>query len=460
MKRIGVFIVYLLFLPLVLMGDIVKSNHSGGAKVGFSLLVMIVFGLYWLGFYQGLIGTGQQLLYEFGVIDSLIDIPVSGTSMLPTIKDGAVITLHSPKKFGLDRGDAVSFTNDETGGLHYLKRIVGLPGERISIQNGSVLINNQALKEPYILNNLPTYGNSFLLDCEEKTIPEGHYFVMGDNRTVSSDSRVVGFVAQDDIDGVQKSSVKPTFATRAETLASLPNTIDPSVLLSRINNKRVGEDKLPVITNSVLSQIAFDRAGQIAANPSLWKNSLSPLSDILSARAYRYNLIHEFVTFGYLTEGDVITQILESEKDRTSLMSREITEMGVGIVTMQSGVCSVPVIVVIGSWPSVPTYDQKVIDQWMENVESLDKLIGNMQTWVGQPDADQKVVQSIISKGADAHVIASRIHTKMINSQWIDAADYKDIETYKKLVDEVNELLSKEFGDVQGVSTIYQGRVL
>jgi len=68
-----------------------------------------------------------------------------------------------------------------------MKRIIGMPGERIAIKSGYVKINGKILKEPYTLNNLPTFGNSFLSDCVEYTVPAESFVVMGDNRTVLND---------------------------------------------------------------------------------------------------------------------------------------------------------------------------------------------------------------------------------------------------------------------------------
>jgi signal peptidase I len=113
-------------------------------------------------------------------------IRVDGTSMLETLQDGdrLAATIIDGKLFGYNRGDVVICTYP--GADHYcVKRVIGLPGEEISIKEGTVYINGEALDEPYL-----THKSTDSMDKYQ--IPEGAYFVMGDNRPVSLDSRAVG----------------------------------------------------------------------------------------------------------------------------------------------------------------------------------------------------------------------------------------------------------------------------
>lgn len=100
---------------------------------------------------------------------------------------------HNPQ-----RGDVVVFkppiSEDE-----FIKRIIALPGETISVKNGKVYINGNLLKEDYIA--IYTSANSFLAEGQEYLLPEGNYFVMGDNRPASSDSRAWGPITKKDITG-------------------------------------------------------------------------------------------------------------------------------------------------------------------------------------------------------------------------------------------------------------------
>ena len=113
-------------------------------------------------------------------------IKVEGESMLDTLRDGdrLAATIIDGKLFGYSRGDVVICIYP--GEDHYcVKRVIGLPGEAIEIKKGVVYIDGEALDEPYI-----THKSADSMDAYQ--IPEGAYFVMGDNRPISLDSRAVG----------------------------------------------------------------------------------------------------------------------------------------------------------------------------------------------------------------------------------------------------------------------------
>lgn len=113
-------------------------------------------------------------------------IRVDGESMLETLQNGdrLAATIIDGKLFGYNRGDVVICTYPNAD--HYcVKRVVGLPGETISIRQGYVFIGEEPLDEPYLIHR-----GSGSMDAYQ--IPEGAYFVMGDNRPISLDSRAVG----------------------------------------------------------------------------------------------------------------------------------------------------------------------------------------------------------------------------------------------------------------------------
>lgn len=112
---------------------------------------------------------------------------VAGASMFPTLKDGdCVLQMRCLPWSALARGDVVVL-NDGQGKA--VKRIIGLPGEHIRLSGGRVLVNNFLLHEPYLPIATPTIpstkGTSFVLG-------ESQYFVLGDNRVESFDSRDYG----------------------------------------------------------------------------------------------------------------------------------------------------------------------------------------------------------------------------------------------------------------------------
>lgn len=121
---------------------------------------------------------------------------VSGNSMSPTLRAGQyfiaderIFSTHPPQ-----RGDIFVMKNPQSPDQRFIKRIIGLPGETIKIQDGHVFINNNLLDEPYLTSSNTTAAGTFLKEGQIIDIPVGYYFVLGDNRPGSFDSREFGLV--------------------------------------------------------------------------------------------------------------------------------------------------------------------------------------------------------------------------------------------------------------------------
>jgi signal peptidase I len=128
---------------------------------------------------------------------------IKGDSMQPNFPNGEyLLTDKVSYRFGEpERGDVVVFEPPGSDGEEYIKRIVGLPGEELSVQDGKLYINGNMLAESYISETLKTSGGAFLNENDTVTVPSDNYFVLGDNRIASSDSRMWGFVKKDKITG-------------------------------------------------------------------------------------------------------------------------------------------------------------------------------------------------------------------------------------------------------------------
>ncbi len=112
----------------------------------------------------------------------LIPIRVSGLSMAPTYLDGKLnVVNHQAYRWkNPKRGDVIAFRLPEEGNAVLLKRVVGLPGERVKVVNGRAFINGQLLSEPYAV-----FGRNAPSSRREITLREDEYYVMGDNRSIS-----------------------------------------------------------------------------------------------------------------------------------------------------------------------------------------------------------------------------------------------------------------------------------
>ncbi|MEZ7196848.1 signal peptidase I [Pseudodesulfovibrio karagichevae] len=126
---------------------------------------------------------------------------VPSASMLPTIRvgDHFMVEVLEPED-ALKRGDIVIFCMPETRGRDFVKRIVGLPGETVEIKARQVFVDGAALSEPYVCYT--RQGNLPVRDIfGPVTLGAGEYFLMGDNREDSFDSRWLGPVPRDKITG-------------------------------------------------------------------------------------------------------------------------------------------------------------------------------------------------------------------------------------------------------------------
>lgn len=137
------------------------------------------------------------VLLAFIIVSTVGRATVVGESMENTYKDGNTVIMDKQlyKVLGINRGDIVITTEVEGMGRHLVKRVIGIPGDNVKIENNKVYINNKELKEEYIKEDMVT--NDLEVD-----LSEDEYFLMGDNRNDSIDSRAIGVIRKSEIYGV------------------------------------------------------------------------------------------------------------------------------------------------------------------------------------------------------------------------------------------------------------------
>jgi signal peptidase I len=156
-----------------------------------------------------------RLYFKYLVIDILVAAVVSiliityvasayeieGDSMLAVLhdKERIIISKWSTRNGNIGRGDIVVLRNPDETGRTIIKRIVGLPCETVEIKKGDVYINGNLLDEPYLTQGKDVIFRS--INMAPLMIPLGHYFVLGDNRTISQDSRYFGSIPKNFIYG-------------------------------------------------------------------------------------------------------------------------------------------------------------------------------------------------------------------------------------------------------------------
>ena len=129
---------------------------------------------------------------------------VNGESMHPNFLDHEfVLTNKIALRLGNPKlGEVVVFKAPPDPEKDYIKRVIGVAGDSVMIKEGNVYLNNQLLDQSaFLKSDVKTYPGAFLKEGLPVTVPPGEYFVMGDNRSYSSDSREWGFVKRDELIG-------------------------------------------------------------------------------------------------------------------------------------------------------------------------------------------------------------------------------------------------------------------
>lgn len=129
---------------------------------------------------------------------------VSGLSMAPRISSGEFVLIntfayrfHPPR-----RGDIIAFHHDMPAPEIFIKRVIGLPGDRVQIDRGNVLLNGSLLQEPYV-----RYAD--MRSFPATVVPRDALYVLGDNRIDSNDSRFWGFVPESEVLGKAVAGIWP-----------------------------------------------------------------------------------------------------------------------------------------------------------------------------------------------------------------------------------------------------------
>jgi signal peptidase I len=159
-----------------------RASKKGGGVVEFLVILLVSFAL--------VFGFVRPFVVEAFYIPS--------ESMVPTLRIGDRVLVNKfIYRFAQpERGDIIVFESVEGGGEDLIKRVVGVPGDKISVRGGRLLVNGEPQREPYVYKKYPDRSSS-----APTTVPEDHVFVMGDNRANSRDSRYFGTVPERKIEG-------------------------------------------------------------------------------------------------------------------------------------------------------------------------------------------------------------------------------------------------------------------
>jgi signal peptidase I len=407
------FVVFIkvLFFPVFFFVWLVKDPKRG--KV-FKLLLSVVDLIIILPFWA-LLYFGAYITFDRAFINPIYLVPVSGTgSMYPTFPEGNGLTneekmketvanveaigfpnglyLNGKRYFlhELQRGDIVSFTNEVTkkilnddGQSGFIKRIVGLPGDTVELRSGLVYLNGVPLKEPYTAQAHATFGGDFLPECTVKKVPDGKYFVMGDNRKLSNDSRTeLGFIDYKDIDTVITAKMQETEGLEKNWRDAKNDLSDSSKIklttldfVNLINQQRVNKGISPLKENAKLDSSSKMRAEAILKfNDFSFDGSKSGLGMKKAIEDAGYSNVQwgEIRAQGYYTAQELIDHLTFDQSSMSGfLLNKDFQDVGIVAYEGLLENCPTQLIVIQLGGYIPPNYKSSDIQLWKDSLKNL-----------------------------------------------------------------------------------------
>lgn len=415
-----------------------------------------------------------------------LKIPISGTgSMYPTFPKGkgktpielgneqvAVVDMYAypNKRFKIGRGDIVEFRNAKTDAIEtkeygagdiagFVKRAVGLPGDILEIRDGQVLINGQVIKEQYTPLPRSTFGGESLADCTKLKIPQGKYFVMGDNRKASNDSRhEVGLIDDKDIGYILPFSKQAgvwdkNFRDISKDLnESSKIKLDKQKYVEFLNSIRKESNLPPLKYQNKLETSANLRGRNILKfNDFSFEATKSgyTIQSSFKDSGYWNPVKGESLLQGYYSADELIEGITEFKKSGSIITDKDIQEIGISEVQGEINGCPTQVIVQHFAGYVPPNYPKEQIDSFKKGLESLKKTApswkslqtdGNTAGFYTQNKVDIDRLNQII----EARILKLEpIVAKITSNNWLSDLDNDYLKEDEKLVEEQNNLAEK-----------------
>lgn len=332
-----------------------------------------------------LAGLAFYIVWSFaraGKINIPVWVQVQGTSMEPTLHNGVRLkfNFYFPAD-AIRRGDIVVFSNNKTtddngNKVSYVKRVIGLPGDEVMLQDGFIKVNGKVLNEPYISVKKSTFSESFTPECKKMTVPADSYFVLGDNRADSKDSRDFGFVKKTDVRYI-------IYYQGQITTGEFKVDLTASDIIKQINAERVKNNLAALKENSKIDQAAGSRANAISESND-WTTGATKsnftYNDALSQVGYSNIVTAEIFDGGYLNVNDLFASWHKNQKLMDVYLNSKFQDIGASVTTGNFQDCKVPVVSVIFGGYTPPNYDQATINSWETSLQNLKNIQGSWQS--------------------------------------------------------------------------------
>lgn len=387
----------------------VKNNFK---KVLLTLPALILIAL-WLTSYAAVGAFTKSLVYHrLGFVSE--GIPVAGTgSMYPTFAKGEGkdqielakqvvgtpgmfpypngLVLFGKRYFGhqLGRGDIIVVEDDKTRKITeetygrasgWVKRIVAVAGDTLEIRDGIVYLNHEPLKEPYLAKPRSTFGQTFLQECQEITVPENSIFVMGDNRTGSGDSREVGFFKIDDVNHAlpladQTGDLVDQWRDTTNDLEETARIkIDTEQYLELLNKERTAAGVKPLQYDPKLEESATKRGEVILKYDDFSfeaTRSGYTMAKAMREVGYGNTVWGEAPLSGYYEADELLENQFEFPESKKFLLDKQYQDIGIAEVRAEVNGCPKHLIVQHFGGYVPPNYPRDVISSWEGALGSL-----------------------------------------------------------------------------------------
>ena len=455
----------------------------------YTTVAVVLWGVYW----SACILFGYRL-FLFGaerVGLAYAPVEISGTgSMYPTFPKGTAKTLEEQAKetvatvymrrfpggitafektwfrHTLGYGDIVHFKNSATNAIlqkeqignldrGFVKRIIGLPGDRIEIRNGFVYRNGIFVEEPYTATPKSTFGGTSIHECKSQVVPSDSVLVMGDNRKASNDSRFdVGFVPIKDISRVLPWTMQEQYhalwrdASKDGKLENI-SLFSKDEYVTRINALRKEKNMKPLKYDTKLELSAKIRAEVMLQSGDLSFEATASgvtMADAMKRAGYYNTVWGEAPLLGSYTAQELYENVTQFPDWIHTLTDERYQDIGVSTVVGNMNGCPTQIVVQHMAGYVPPNYSDEQVKSWVDGVATLKETKADWQevtTWGEQYEQKKDAYDTVLRILDEKLRITERIADRMTKREWLTEEDKQLIERNTVLSDELDAAINK-----------------